>query len=290
LTAKGIAGVVIRANPVLAWEQYSLSLDRMDIKNPKPKLSDVGGFESFSFSLADHVVTRSLADDLLTNGGMREILAYNVKGTIVWEGAIYKVTENTGTTHSELNVNDVFNRQWTRYNTGGTPPIDRSTVFEDLVSQARVGIRDQSRIVGDVDPGVADQGIQALMAYTSFPSPVVRRINFGGKVLDRPQLTITAFGYWRTLAARAYNQTASSGNADLSVIAEAIVDAVGEFVVNKEIQSNTTQIEQETDVDRLSWEILETLVSFGDGGFNKWVTGFSADKTFYFKQAERATR
>jgi hypothetical protein len=287
---RGIAGVVIRSNPVLNWEQYTLSLDRTDIRRPKPKHADIGGYESFSFELADHIVTRTFADDMLENGGMREVLAYNVKGDVVWEGVIYKITENTGTTHSELNVNDVFNRQWTRYNTGGSPPIDRSTVFENLTSQARIGIRDQSHIVGDTDPGVADQAVQTIMRYTDFPTPAVRRINFAGKVLDRPKMAITAFGYWRTLTARAYNQTILTVTGDSSVIAEAIVDAVGEFVSNKDIQSNTTQIEQETDVDRMAWEILETLASFGDGGFNKWVTGFGPDRTFYFKQAARASR
>ena len=156
-----ISSVVISANPVLGWEQYSKTFDRSEITKPIVEQRDMGGFYRFIFNVHSDFTNRTLTSDFLVNGAMRHIEVYNDKGLVIWEGFIGKIEERTGTTRSEMNLNNVFNRQWCRYNDAG---IQRSTKFNDTVSQARIGIRERPILAGEVSLSVADQYMEGLMA------------------------------------------------------------------------------------------------------------------------------
>jgi len=283
-----IGSVLIDANPVLAWESFVLSLDRKYIVNPRTEYRDIGGPWKFTFNIHPDRVTRAMASDFLENGAMRQIRQYNDKGELEWGGFIAKVVESTGTTRSELNLMNVFNRQWCRYNTGSG--IARSTKFNDANSQAIVGIIERVIIAGEVSLTIADQHIEQLMDWTSYPSPGVRQIDFGGKVTREPSLEITALGWSHTLNFRTYNQTGSSGDADASTIVSAIVTDAGQFIDSTYIETNVSQLEQEFDTDRKADEILNSIAQVGDSGFNKWIWGVDAEREFYYKQAAKPVR
>ncbi len=284
-----IASIEITANPQLAWEQFSMSVPRDNIVKPVMESRDIGGYWKFNFLFHPDVVSRYLAADFLTNGGMRHVEVYNDKGMKDWEGFINKVIYRPDSGVMEMNLGNVFNRQWTRYNDGTTDAPVRSTKFNDTDSQSRIGIKERVIVAGEVSLTVADQHISQLMDWTSFPSPVLREIRIGGRA--RPvELEIQCLGYWHTLNWRVYNQTASSGDQDASVIMDAIIDDVGEFVKNKEISDNVTQLEQEFDNDRYAGEIMRSIAATGDGGFNKWIVGMTDDRTFYYKQAAKPVR
>ena len=283
-----LGSVIVDANPVLDWEQFHLNLDRRHLVRPMPEYRDNGGNWKFTFGIHPDRITRAFSDELLENGGMRRVRLYSDQGILEWGGFLAKIIQETGTVKSELSLGNVFNRQWTRYNDAGT--IKRSTKINDTDSQARIGIKERVVIAGEVSLSVADQGIQQLMNWTSFLSPSTRQIDFGGKVRGTPSMTLTALGWWHTLGFRTYNQTALTGDADASLIMTSIVDDVGEFVVSKEIEDNVSQLEREFDADRKANEIVLSIATVGDGGFNRWIAGMGSEGEFYYKQAARPVR
>lgn len=283
-----IASVVITANPVLGWESFAMTLDRSQIVAPRLEHRDMGGFYKFNFQIHSDYTDRMLSSDFLVNGAMRHVEVYNEKGMLDWEGYIGKVEERTGTTKSEMDINNVYNKQWCRYNDAGS--IVRSTKFNDTVSQARIGIKERVIVGGEVSLGMADQYIEGLMAWTSFPAPTTRQIDFTGAVASSPQLEIWCYGYWHTLFGRTYNQTAVSGDAGASTIVSAIITDTGEFVASTDIRDNTSQLEQEADTDRMAGEIITSICSGGDGGLNKWIAGFGPGREFYYRQARKPVR
>ncbi len=288
-----ISTVVISANPVLKWEQFSKTLDRSEITRPVIEHRDMGGYYRFTFGIHPDFTSRTLASDFLINGAMRHVEVYNDKGLLDWEGYIGKVEERTGTTRSEMDLNNVFNRQWVRYNDAGA--IERSTKFNDTDSQARIGITERARIGGEISLEVCNQYIQQLMTWTSYPSPQTRQIDLAGKIRGggknpTPELMFTCYGYWHTLFKRVYNQTAVSGDVAASVLIAAIITDVGQFVASTDIQDNITQLEQEADTDRYPGELITSITAVGDGGLNKWIAGFEADRKFYYRQAAKPVR
>jgi len=283
-----IASVVITANPVTAWEQFTLTLGRADIEGPRVEHRDVGGYWSFKFAVQSHFATRPLASDFLANGLMRHVEVFNEKGIKDWEGFISSVRMNTGTARIESDLDNMANRAWVRYNSGGS--VLRSTTINNADSQARFGIKEQVLVGGQVNLGVADQHAQQIIYWIGWPSPGVREINLGGATLERPQLEITCLGYWHTLGWRTYNQTVLTTDTDASLVVGAVLDDMGQFVRAQDISDNTTQVTQEYDEDRTADSIVKSITALGDGAFHKWVAGFREDRTFYYKQAARPDR
>ncbi len=288
-----IATVMVKANPILKWEQFAMEFDRSQIVKPVIEHRDIGGFYRFTFGIHTDFTNRTLTSDFLVNGGMRYVVVKNDKGLVDWEGFIGKVEERTGTVRSELDLNNVFNRQWCRYNDAGV--IVRSTKFNDVASQTKIGITERAILGGEVSLGVANQYIESLMAWTSYPSPQTRQIDFAGKVKGgsmnpTPELKFVCYGAWHTLLKRTYNQTILNGDADASTIIAAIIADVGQFVVSTDIQNNITQLEQEADTDRYAGELITSILAVGDGGLNKWVAGFEEGLKFYYRQASRPVR
>lgn len=283
-----IESVVIKANPVTAWEQFTLSLDREQLLQPRTKHRDLGGFWSSSFQIYTDLATRALASDFLANGIMRHVEMYDEKGTLDWEGFVNKVVVNTGTTKIQANREDMANKIFVRYNDAGT--VKRSTTITNTDSSGRYGIKERVLVGGEVSLGVADQHAQQVIDWIGWPSPAVREINLGGRVLDRPSLEISCLGYWHTLSDRVYNQTALTTDADLSVVIANIITAVGEFIASTDIDDNTTQIAQEYDADRAGGDIIQSALALGDGAFHRWVGGVGPGRIFYAKQAAKPER
>jgi len=80
-------------------------------------------------------------------------------------------------------------------------------------------------------------------------------------------------------------------NDDLAdIIGEA---GVAQFVQAVDIDTNTTQVPQETDADRTAGDNVRSIAAVGDGAYHKWVTGVRMIQdqiTFYYKQAKRPER
>jgi len=283
-----ISSIVITANPVKAWEQYSLTLDRQQILSPRMDYRDLGGDWSASFSIHPDLITRAFASDLLSNGMVRHVEIYNEKGIKDWTGFISKVTLDTGTAVIEADLADMANRIWVRYNPSGT--VLRSTTLNNTDSQDRYGIKQRVLVGGKISLGVADDFAQQTLDWVGWPSPGVRSLSIGGRSRGQRSLEIKCLGYWHTLGWRTYEQTASTGETDASTVVSAIITDVGEYIRSTTVDTNTTQVPQEYDTDRYAKSILQNIAQIGDGAYHKWVVGVTGNRDFYYKQAQRPER
>lgn len=283
-----VSSVVITANPVKEWEQFSLTLDRQMISRPQMDYRDLGGDWSASFSVHPDLLTRAFSSDFLANGMMRHVEIYNEKGVKDWTGFITKMTLNTGTAVIEADIADMANRVWVRYNPSGT--VLRSTTLDFAGSQDRYGIKQRVLVGGKISLGVADAFAQQVLDWVKWPSPGMRSLSLGRGRTSRKSLDIRCSGYWHTLGWRTYTQTASTGEADASVVVQAIIDDVGEYIRSSTVDTNTTQVPREYDTDRMAKSILQNIAQVGDGAYHKWVIGVSGNRDFYYKQAQRPER
>ena len=284
----GIASIVLTANPVTAWEQFALTIDREHLLSPQVEHRDLGGYYSAKFGVHTDRVTRTFAQDFISNGLMREVNIFNDEGGRDWQGFINKIVMDTGTARIEADLSNMTNKAFVRYNDAGT--VKRSTTITNTDSSDRFGVKERVLVGGEINLGVADQHAQQIINWQGWPSPTLREINLGGRVKDRPSLTIECLGYWHTLFWRTYNQTASTGDNDLSVVVKAVVDDVADFMRTFAINDNTTQVCQEFDSDRTAADVLRSLVGLGDGAFHRWVSGFEFDRVFYLRQGARPER
>jgi hypothetical protein len=280
-----IASINISANPVLAYETYQVMLPREHIERPVIDKRDMGGFYQMNFEVHEARANRVFAMELLVNGLSRLVRCYNHASNLVFEGFVGRVDLNTGTVKLSNDITDVFNKQWSRYNPAGT--VLRSDTQENTDSQGRVGIREGVHSLGEISLGVANQAVQTIIKRNGFANPQADAVNIGGKVLDRPKLSMVVLGFWHTLGWQRYNQTATSADDAVSTILGDIITAVGEFVNSTDIATNVTQVNEEFDSDRTGLDLVQSLCGVGDGGLRPYVAGFRKDREFYYKQAAK---
>jgi hypothetical protein len=282
----GVASVLISGNPTLGWEDYGRTFPRRELRDIKFSSRDNGGFWDASFNIVDELLTRPFLSDFLWSGLARMIYIYNDRGRRVWEGEIDEVVFDSGTVKTHTRLYSIVNKSWVRYLVSGTPT--RSTVYQDSVSQNHFGIIERVRTGGQIAEAVANSIAELQLDWLAWPK-AKRKIRKGGS--ERPMsLRIACSGFAKRFKHRVYTQTASSGDADASTVIEAVVDDLGQFVVTKEIDTNSQQIPQEFDSDRWAEGILTGIAEAGDPSLHKWVWGMGLDQTFYFKQAARPER
>lgn len=100
-------------------------------------------------------------------------------------------------------------------------------------------------------------------------------------------MDITAWGYFRTLYWRTYNQTALTGNDDLDDVLAAAVAASGQFIASTSIEPNVSQVSQEFDSDRNVGDILVSLASLGDMAYNRYVIGMYENRKLIYERAAK---
>ena len=288
--SRGIASCILKANPVLNWETYVHTFARREMIAPELKFRDVGGYWTASFSLAPHLIDRTFVNDLLINGAMREAQFFDHRGQGMWEGVLWGVNLNTPYGEVELNLANHNNKMWARYDTGSA--VDRSTVIESMVSQAKIGIHERIITAGLVPVSVADQGIQQLIDWTGVAGPSIRELKAGNTHARTGGFSceLKFAGYWHLFNKRTYNQTALTGNANLTTIVTDVVSETGQFVNSSYIENNSTVVDREFDTDRKPNEIMISLAALGDAAYQRWIVGMGWEREFYYKQAARADR
>jgi len=267
-----IKSIEISQNPVTLWETYHLSLYPKGVG---------GGGEFFGLDrerTADWTFgrlrftmpgSRPELEDFFEYALGRNVKVHNDRGEIDYEGFIFALDLNTGVHRLKKSLQHIFNRCWARYDaTGGVGATQRSTVLNDANSQARFGIIERV-IGGGQQSGLAaiDQGVQNKLEWFTWP-----QINpdFGAGRGD-PSIQITAVGYAHTLKWRVYNQVAVGGDANLSVVASAVIAECGDFIASSDIDLNLLQVPREYDTDRAALDIMDGLAAMGDLSGNRWL-------------------
>jgi len=268
-------------------ESYHEELSFDEFVDEQYELRDIGGFYSCSFRIAKP--TKEWVIEFLTNGVGRHLEFYNDKSELNWEGFVNTVELKVGATTIRCSLTDMANRVWARYQPLGGGAVARSTVQNELISQARWGIKEEILNAGQVDLAEADQRAQAYLRQVYWATPELEGIRLGQNVEDM-QVTIHGLGYWHTLGWRVYNQTAATGSVNASALVATMVAAVGQYVKSTEFDGNGTSVTQVYDADRRLSDIIESICDLGDPAYNLFVAGMEADRHFYYRQAAPARR
>jgi hypothetical protein len=268
-------------------EAYHEELSFDEFADEQYELRDIGGFYSCSFKIAHPI--KEWVIEFLTNGVGRHLEFYNDKSELNWEGFVNTVELKVGATTIRCSLTDMANRVWARYQPLGGGAVARSTVQNELVSQARWGIKEEILNAGQVNLAEADQRAQAYLRQVYWATPELEGIRIGQNIEDM-QLTIHGLGYWHTLGWRTYNQTAATGTENASTQVAAIVASVGQYVKSVEFDGNGTVVTKVYDADRRAADIIESICDLGDPSYNLFVAGMEADRHFYYRQAAPARR
>lgn len=260
-----IKSIEISHNPVTAWESYHRNLypegtgrvaDFFGLD--REKIAD-GEFGRLRFTMRE---SKSALQSFFEYGLGRDIKVHNDRGEIDYQGFVFSLRLNTGIHVLSKSLQHVYNKIWARYDaTGGVSDTQRSTVLNDTASQNRFGVIE--RIVGGGQQSglyAIDRAVETKLIWLAWP---MINPDFGTGGGD-PHIEITAVGYQHTLKWRVYNQTALTGDADLSVVATAVVVACGDFIAGTNIATNIMQVPREYDTDRTAFDVLDNLAAMGD--------------------------
>lgn len=267
-----IKSIEISQNPVTAWETYHRSLYPKDIGQSAEFFGlDRGRVADWSFGRLrfNMAGSRPELEEFFEYALGRDVKVHNDRNGVDYEGFILSLDLNTGVHKLKKSLHHIFNRAWARYDaTGGVDQTQRSTVLNDTSSQDRFGIIE--RIVGGGQQSglvAIDQGVKNKLEWFTWP-----KVNpdFGAGSGD-PNIQIVAVGYGHTLKWRVYNQTVLVGDANLSVVASAVITACGDFIASSDIDLNLLQVPQEYDTDRIAYDVMDGLSAMGDLSGNRWL-------------------
>lgn len=283
-----IKSVEIAHNPVTLWETYHRSFYPKRVGRgsyfydmDRERIAD-GGYGRIRFKFPG---SRADLESFFEYGLGRDIKVFNEHGDIDYQGFIFSLVLNTGIHILRKSLQHVFNRVWGRYDaTSGASPTQRSTVLDDASSQARFGIIE--RVVGGGQQSglsAMDQAVQNKLSW--FVWPMIDPDFGAGR--GEPYIEVVGVGYQQTLKWRVYNQTALTGNIDLSTVATAIITACGQFIESYNISTNVIQVPREYDMDRKAFDALSNLAAMGDSAGNRWLSRVEAGRVYVLGQAAR---
>ncbi len=245
----------------------------------------MGGFWTCQFDILPGKKGLGYLEEYLLHGLGRQVESYSPNGKKIWEGQITRMSLDIPGAKLDVSLVDMTNKTHARYLTSEGGLIKRSATFQDTDSQAMFGIKE--KIVQGViikDEGVADDlAQQYLSAYVSSvrPKPTISpEGSAGGNI----KLTVFCDGYIKTLMWRVYNKVTAHTNQNLSTQIQDIITAVGQFVGQTSIVTNTHQVSQEYDRDDTAFEIIMGLVRLADSSQNRHIAGMYEDRKFTYEQ------
>lgn len=263
-------------------ESYTRNLSPGVFTNYNHKNRAMGGHYRAGFDVA--LPFEEMFSFFSSNLG-RDVQVYNHRGRGVWEGFIFDMELAMGGFTMRVSFQTMANKIFARY-FNGTDTV-RSTTYDDLTSQALYGIREQVMGMGESTAALANQAVQVRLARVKDPS--IPAISWSGAAAGEAKLSVGCRGYWDMFWWRLYNQTASTGNAPLSEVVEAVVDGVAPWVLTKSIQDNFTGVDQVIDADRWAGDFINSLAALGDGRYNRWVAGMEFGRDFYLRESAQAS-
>lgn len=267
-----VESLIIRGNPVLAWEDFRCSATRLPFSeyrfsDYRPDEAAEGGELGCVFRLWAPEV---LLKEMFQWGLMREVETWDDELGSDTEGYINEMVFNVPPNQYTVTLDGMGNKMWMRADYDADGEAERTTIYQDTDSQEHFGIIERILSGGEAPSlNVADQVVQTWLKLRAWP---IYESNLGAGRGD-PHLEIAVRGYFSTLGFRTYNQTALSGNVFASTVVEDILDAVGQFVGSKEIGTNPTSTAQKQDADRRAQDIIQDIGRTGDSFHQRWLPG-----------------
>jgi hypothetical protein len=309
-----IGSIVISENPVTqaggAYSKTHLPHDWIP-GSYGHEIRSMGGFWRARFTLRGIVGKEYELEQMLNLGLGRHMEAFSPGGVLVWQGFVNELRLSTPSLDYSVSLSDFANRVWVRFDTtinkktgatlqiydaegivrarAGTDagdPSSTSTVYDNLSSQARYGIKEEVISGGENNATAANAAAQMFLARLADPLRGAVNIRQGGSGDGEVTLEVGCRGYWETLDWRVYNQTALTGNEDISVMIPLVVSASGAFVDGSRIAANSMELPREFDSDRRAGSILFDFARAGDASANRYVVGIYEGRQLIYEQAK----
>lgn len=270
-----VGSIIIKHNPVTAWEQYVLTVSPMDVlglRAGEAKFSDYqpqdrseGGNWGMKFKLH---ARENLLKEMFEQGLGRHVEAWGDGLQQDFEGYIHEMTYNLPPDRFTMSLENMVNKIWMRTDYDDDGSVERSTTLTDADSDARYGTKELVLAGGETEGlTVADQAVQTFLDLRAWPRPEAAL----GTGRGDEYLEIFCRGYIHTLGWRVYNQTVDTGTQGMNAQVQDILDDVGEFVDSYSLDTNATTVTKEYDADRKALDILMDLARLGDASNNRWI-------------------
>jgi len=253
-------------------------------------ISANGGYDTATLSIND---TRDNLEEWFSDGLGRHIVVYGLGAEVIWEGFVNQITIQLGALSASRGpLMDVGNKVKVVYQTvsyATNPPVggDRAVTAysSDTTSQSRYGILEAVLSGSSLTATEAEQIRDTYLNEYKYPE-TGQELNPGNG--QQPSITLECLGYYHLLEKYHYNQTASSGEVNLSDKLTAVFTADPSSRFNSDynnVTENTLQVGQYENEDKTALAIVKDLIARGDSSDNRYIWGVYADRILRYEQA-----
>jgi len=248
------------------------------VDNYSQTISALGGYDKAGMTISD---TQLNVERWLADGLMRHIEVYSPSLVKIWEGFVNQVVVTLGgLSVTRGPVMDIANNVAVTYSTVDStisPPaigMRATTSFSsDTDSQALYGVLEDILSSGGVSTTEVEAMRDTFLNENKDPQSSQKiNIGQGGNI----SLRLECLGYYHLFKKYIYNQTASTGTANLSTVLAAIIAGDPNSIFSTSttgITSNTLAVKQYLNDNADAWSLIQGLVARGDSSDNRYIFG-----------------
>lgn len=179
-------------------------------------------------------------------------------GKTTFEGIIYELDLVIGNVARRRSLDEMANYLFSTF-------VDEnnisqvSAVSEHAQSQSRYGRKEDMLMLDGFASTAVINKLDTALLSSAWPWARPSGVNLEAGTKDRLDITIAGHVFtanWRHL-------TASGSTANLSTFMDSIVTTDCEFLTVAKIETNTVQVEQDTNIKQLAWDKLKELIEVG---------------------------
>jgi len=281
-----VGSITIKESPVIGSVDFNDNLEAGDwVRDSyEHEIRSIGGFWRAQFELQPDRLGLGYLEEYMENGVGRNVDAYDSNGLLVWQGYIDRLKLELPGVDIVVTLDNMANRVWVRFLSTAGGATNRSTKANDTESQNRFGTKEQT-LAGNIISvsAAADQAAEANLSQYADPrqSETGIRSTIGER---EPRLKIFCKGYYHTLNWRTYNQTATTGDQNINVQIQDIINDMGEFIDDTDLVTNTTQVTQYHDDDEFAGDIIQRITNLADSSNNRHIIGVYEDRELRYEQ------
>jgi len=247
-----------------------------------------GGWWSASISLSGSLLEM---EDWFAEGLNRHIEVFNSAGVLVFAGFVNQVDLSAGTLSATRGpLMDIANRVSVTYtpilDATVTPPIKgaqtTTTIADDATSQGKYGIFEDVVDGGALlDDGTTDDAAQMRDTYLAeMKDPESGEdVNIGGGSAT-PSVTLSILGYVHRFQKWVF-QDLTAATTTISTKIQNVINGDPNVLFSTDftkIATNALLVSRYEDDNRMGWDVLQELVSFGDASDNRYTLGVYANQ------------
>jgi hypothetical protein len=273
----------------------NLEFASLEVNSYSHSIQAVGGYDTASFTIA---ANRTIVNDWLINGPMRHIIVKEGAGQVVWEGFVNRVDLTFGRVSiSRGPILDSVNKVACKYTTvrydplginfGGKPAI--TPYEEDSDMQAIYGIIEGVVSGGEMHEDDAAEIARTHLAEFKYPQTTHNVTFLGG---NDPSIVVHCLGYSHLFDKYTYSKIDSASDINLSTKIQRVVegDPNSYFTVSgTAFATNTLQINEYEDGEKVARGVIDDLVARGDDEDNRYLWGVYNNRVFSYVSAPTNT-